>query len=311
MDNVAAAYPDSNEDRQVSLLLTDDVRLPPQWAGPVDIVSTGLILVVAVVLLVACANVMGMLLARAAARRREIGVRLAIGVGRGRLVRQLLTESLVLSSLGAGAGLALAWGLLRALAAAPADRGAPVDMVGVSTDYFDTLGVSLLQGRTFTTADTPESPRVAIVSEAMALRFWPAGPAVGRRFRLSEWEYEVIGVSADYEVNSPGEDPTAYLVVGRTREFAIRAALGARSGTLFGLVLATGAWVVAVGAGGGAVLAAVVTRVASQTVHGIAQADPVVWGSTLLLIGGVTVLAHVGPAIRVLRPNLSRALREQ
>ncbi len=48
MANLAAAYPDSNQDRQASLTLTDDVRLPPQWAGPIDIVSTGLMLVVGV-----------------------------------------------------------------------------------------------------------------------------------------------------------------------------------------------------------------------------------------------------------------------
>ena len=64
----------------------------------------------------------------------------------------------------------------------PADRGTPVDTAGVSADYFDTLGVPLLQGRTFATADTPQSPRVAIVSEAMALRFRPDGTAVGQRF---------------------------------------------------------------------------------------------------------------------------------
>ena len=45
----------------------------------------------------------------------------------------------------------------------PADRGTPVDTASVSADYFDALGVPLLQGRTFTTADTPDSPRVAIV----------------------------------------------------------------------------------------------------------------------------------------------------
>jgi predicted permease len=140
---LAQDYPRDNEGRSAKIVPLLQARIDPDGSGQLMLASGMMMAVVALVLLIACANIANLLLARASARRKEIAVRLALGAGRRRLIRQLLTESLVLSLIGGVVGFLVAfWArdLLRSFDPVGGGPNAPP----VAALNFRVLGFTLL-----------------------------------------------------------------------------------------------------------------------------------------------------------------------
>jgi putative ABC transport system permease protein len=140
--------------------------------------------VVSVVLLIACANVANLMLARAAARQKEIALRLALGASSWRVMRQLLTESILLAVLGGGLGLLIGWwGLKLFIAASPANV-ARLDQVTLDlTALGFTVGISLFTGLLFGLAPAWQFSRPGLNEALKAGAHGASASAAARRTR--------------------------------------------------------------------------------------------------------------------------------
>ncbi len=179
---LAESYPASSAGRELVAVPTSSVTLNPSIDGQVVGASLGLLVVPAMVLLIACANLATLFLTRATGRRREIAVRSALGAGRSRVVRQLMAESMVLSIAGGLLGLLLCLWLSGLLVSFQPPIPIPVNL-DVQVDWrvvTFTAVVSLVTGILFGLAPALRASRTDLTND---LREGGRGSAARSRLR--------------------------------------------------------------------------------------------------------------------------------
>jgi putative ABC transport system permease protein len=173
---LASAYPGDNEGWRFEVGRLAEWMIPEE----VELVILAMMGAVTLVLVIACSNVANLLLSRASVRHREISIRSALGAGRVRIIRQLLTEAMIIGLISAPLGIVLAWGFLRLL-----DRGIPPDSIPYyihwaldARSLAYTITVSLLTGLVFGMVPAIQAARSNLQE---SLKEGARGSTAGRR----------------------------------------------------------------------------------------------------------------------------------
>ena len=313
------------------------VPLRDALTGSVRTALFVLLAAVGFVLLIACANVANLLLARSVTRQRELALRAVLGAGRARIIRQLLTESVMLSAGGAKA----VWGSANPIGSQVRlgghTRGPWRTIIGVVADVdHDDLTEPPAPAMYTPQTQITDSYLTAVVKSSTrdAAALAPLARAVLRELDPTVPVYDVATVSSLIEKAAAHRMFVMRLLAGfafvavllaaiglygvvshgvaqRTREVGVRVALGAQRRDVLRLVLSSGLSLVALGVAGGLAAAFASTRYLGTLMFGVSAVDPPTFAAATGVLTFVALLAHWVPIRRALRIDPATALRAE